>query len=205
MLVRRFLLLLLLACFMVDTLYAMSIREAIPAAVSAIKMKNVDGRMLSLGDIRGKKGTLVLFSCNHCPYVKAWEERIASIGNSYQSKGVGVVAINSNDPAVFAEDSFAEMQQRAKERGFRFPYVVDATSDVARAFGATRTPEVFLFDAAGKLFYHGAIDDNSRHADEVKEHYLRDALEALLANKTIDKPERKFIGCRIKERQGSKP
>ena len=103
---------------------------------------------------------LVVFTCNACPYAKAWEERIVALGNEYRAQGIGAIAINANDPAIVAGDSYDGMQEVAKERNLQFPYVVDAGSQVARAFGATRTPEAFLFDAEGKLVYHGTIDDN---------------------------------------------
>lgn len=168
------------------------------APMKDAKMKNVDGRELSIADVSGERGTLVIFSCNSCPWVKAWEDRIASIGNVYQKKGLGVIVINSNDPKNMAEDSFEIMQTRAKERGFAFPYVVDATSNVARAFGATRTPEVFLFDKNARLVYHGVIDDNAKEARKVEKHYLRDALEALIAGREIPMKETKALGCTIK-------
>ena len=168
------------------------------APMTNVKMKNVDGKEVSIADAVGKNGTLVIFSCNHCPFAKAWEGRIAEIGNAYMDKGVGVIVINSNDPAVQPPDSYDEMQKRAKERSFHFPYVVDATSDVARAFGATRTPECFLFDKGGKLVYWGAIDDNHKDANAVKSHYLRDALDALLAGKPVSVAETKAVGCGIK-------
>jgi peroxiredoxin len=170
------------------------------APKSDVKMKNVDGQDLSIASVAGPKGTLVIFSCNHCPFVKAWEGRIAEIGNTYRGKGVGVIAINSNDPSAYPEDSYDQMQKRAKDRGFEFPYVVDATSEVARAFGASHTPEAFLFDKDGKLVYHGAIDDNSKDASQVESPYLKDALNALLAGNQIVTKETKAIGCGIKFR-----
>jgi peroxiredoxin len=170
------------------------------APMTAVKMKNIDGRELSIADVAGEKGTLVIFSCNHCPYVVAWEPRIAEIGNAYQKKGIGVIVINPNDPKKVPQDGFEAMQKRAQERGFEFPYVVDATSDVARAYGATKTPEVFLFDKDWKLVYHGAIDDNSGNPSKVEAHYLRDALEALISDEEIALPQTKAIGCTIKFR-----
>jgi peroxiredoxin len=164
-----------------------------------VKMKNVSGREISIADIAGKEGTLVIFSCNHCPFVKAWQGRIASVGNAAQAKGVGVIVINSNDPTDYPEDGYAEMQKRSQELGFKFPYVVDATSDVARAFGAARTPEAFLFDKDGKLVYHGAIDD-SKEADQVSKHFLQDAVDAAVAGKAVPVAETKFVGCGIKYR-----
>lgn len=171
-----------------------------PAPKATVRMKNVDGRETSIAEAAGKNGTLVIFSCNACPWVKAWEDRIASLGNAYRARGVGVIAVNSNDPGQVAEDGFEEMQRRAKERGFEFPYVVDATSEVAAAFGATRTPEVFLFDRAGRLVYHGAIDDNAKEPQKVEAHYLRDALEAVLAGRPVPMKETKALGCTIKLR-----
>ena len=160
----------------------------------------VDGTQVSIADVAGEVGTLVIFTCNHCPYVKAWEARIAEIGNIYSAKGFGVIAVNSNDPVAYPADDFETMQQRAEKHGMRFPYVVDATSGVARAFGATRTPEVYLFDAAGALVYHGTIDDNYKYADRVTKPYLRDALDALLVGKKIPLAKTKALGCSIKFR-----
>jgi hypothetical protein len=166
-------------------------------------MKNVDGRELSIQDVAGSQGTLVIFSCNSCPWVKAWEKRIVELGNGYARRGVGVIVINPNDPARSAEDGYESMKQRARQRGMKFAYVVDATSDVARAFGATRTPEAFLFDAEGRLVYHGTIDDNARQPGKVRHRYLRDALEALVAGRPIAVQETKSLGCTIKFRARS--
>ena len=175
----------------------LKIGDKIPMATT--KMKNVDGKDVSIADVAGKNGTLVVFSCNHCPFAKAWETRMVAIGNASAKMGVGAITINSNDPTSYKEDSFEVMQQHAKDNGYQFPYVVDDTSDVARAFGATRTPEAFLFDKDGKLVYHGAIDD-SQDAAKVTKNFLRDALNALVDGKTIPVSETKFIGCSIKYR-----
>jgi peroxiredoxin len=177
--------------------FGLNIGDKAPS--TSVKMKNVDGSEVSIADVTGKEGTLVIFSCNHCPFVKAWQDRIASIGNAAKGKGVGVIVINSNDPASYPEDSFTEMQARAKQLGFTFPYVVDATSGVARSFDATRTPEAFLFDKDGKLVYHGAIDD-SQKVDQVSQHFLQDAIDAATAGKDIPVKETKFVGCGIKYR-----
>ncbi len=182
------------------TAFADDLKLGDKAPMTGTKMKNVDGKQLSIADVTGKNGTLVIFTCNHCPFVKAWEARIAALGNEYSKRGVGVIAINPNDPAVQAPDGYEEMQTRAKERGLQFAYVVDATSDVARAFGATRTPEFFLFDKDGKLVYHGALDDNSKDASKASQHYLKDALEAVLAGKPVEIAETKAVGCTIKFR-----
>lgn len=173
------------------------------APMADLEMKNVDGTMVSIAEAAGPKGTLVLFTCNHCPYVKAWEERMDDLGNAYLAKGIGVIAINPNDPEVQPPDSFEAMQERAKERGRKYPYVVDATSDVARAFGATKTPEAFLFDASGKLVYHGTVDDNVKDAEEVTKRWLADALEAVASGKTPEVRQTKALGCSIKFRAKS--
>lgn len=173
------------------------------APKAAVQMKNVDGRTLSIASVAGAKGTLVLFTCNHCPWVKMWETRIAEVGNAAKAAGIGVIAINSNDPEAYPEDDFAEMQARAKKLGFEFPYVMDATSEMAPAFGATRTPEAFLFDAKGRLVYHGTIDDNAREASAVKEPWLRQAVDAVVAGKKVTTAETKALGCSIKLRSKS--
>jgi len=163
-----------------------------------VKMRNVDGRQLSIADVAGSKGTLVIFSCNHCPWVRAWETRIVELGNTYSTRGIGVIAINANDPSSHAEDGFDAMVLRAKQRNYQFPYVVDSGSTVARAFGAERTPEAFLFDASGKLVYHGTIDDNAEDEGAAKQHFLHDALESVASSKPVDIKETKALGCSIK-------
>lgn len=168
-----------------------------------VAMENVDGKEISIADVKGKNGTLVMFTCNACPWVKAWQERMVALGNAAGEKEIGVIFINSNDPKKNSEDSFEEMKHRAKKLGMKFPYVVDATSDLAVAYGATRTPEAFLFDAEGKLVYHGTIDDNAKKPDEVKATYLGDALNAVAAGEGVEMAETKALGCTIKFRGAS--
>lgn len=176
----------------------LALGSKVPAAVAKTKMKNVDGKTLSIADVTGKSGTLVVFTCNHCPFAKAWEERIVELGNTYAGKGIGVVLVNANDPTMHAEDGLEGMQERAKARGMKFPYVVDGTSAVARAFGASVTPEAFLFDKSGKLAYHGTVDDNHQDASKVQKRFLTDALDAVVAGKPPALPETKSLGCGIK-------
>jgi thiol-disulfide isomerase/thioredoxin len=171
-----------------------------PIPMADVKMKSVDGTEQTFASVKKPAGTLVVFTCNHCPFAKMWETRIVELGNVYAAKGVGVIAVNANDPKVATEDAFDVMQQRAKDRGMQFPYVVDATSNVARAFGATRTPEAFLFDKDGKLVYHGTIDDNGEEPTKVEKPYLKDALEAVVAGREVAVKETKSIGCGIKFR-----
>jgi alkyl hydroperoxide reductase subunit AhpC len=173
------------------------------APMSDTKMKSVDGKDYTITNAAGKKGTLVIFMCNHCPWVKAWESRIVALGNEFVKKGVGVIAINSNDPSAYSEDDYATMQERAKADKITYPYVVDATSNVARAFGASHTPEAFLFDKDGKLVYHGGIDDNAKEPDQVKDKYLQVALMSVVAGKPVAQAETKAMGCGIKYRKSS--
>lgn len=140
----------------------------------------------------------VIFWCNHCPYVQAWEDRLIALQREYAGRGVRLVMISSNDPVAYPDDSFTAMQARAREKAYPFPYLFDETQEVARAFGATRTPEVFLFDRTRTLRYHGAPDDNVEDPAAVTRRYLRDAIEALLAGRdpaTAATPPR---GCTIK-------
>jgi hypothetical protein len=166
-------------------------------------MKTANGKEVSIADVKGAKGTLVVFTCNACPWAKKWESRIVELGNDAGKKGIGMIAINSNDPNVNADDSYAVMQTRAKERGMKFAYAYDATSGIARAFGATRTPEAFLFDASGKLVYHGTIDDNADDAAAVKDAYLANAVNAVAGGKAVPVAETKALGCGIKFRKSS--
>ncbi|MFN3413657.1 MAG: thioredoxin family protein [Thermoanaerobaculum sp.] len=191
----------LLAAMALGPAWALKPGDSLPEAVANVKMKGVDGKEVSLKELMGAKGLLVIFSCNHCPWVKAWQARMVALGNEYSQKGVGVVAVNSNDTTKYPDDDMDHMVAQAKEPGYRFPYVMDATSEVARAFGATRTPEAFLFDAQGKLVYHGAIDDNAEKPQEVKKTYLADALAAVVEGKPVPVAETKALGCSIKFRQ----
>ena len=170
------------------------------APMATTKMKTAAGKDVSIADVKGAKGTLVVFTCNACPYAKKWEERIVKLGNEATKKGIGVIAINANDPAVNATDDYANMVARAKERGMKYAYALDATSDIARAFGATRTPEAFLFDSAGKLVYHGTVDDNCDDASAVKQPWLANAVWAVAGGKPVPVAETKSIGCGIKFR-----
>jgi peroxiredoxin len=170
------------------------------APEAGVQMETTAGSKVSITSVKGAKGTLVVFTCNHCPWAKAWEKRIATIGNAAQKNGFGVVAINPNDPGKQPEDTLDAMKTRAKDLGLAFPYAVDSTSGIAKAFGATKTPEVFLFDATGKLVYTGAVDDNAEKPAEVKQKYLEDALAAVGGGKPVASAETKAIGCGIKWR-----
>lgn len=164
-------------------------------------LKNVDGKMYSLKDIKASKGYVVIFTCNHCPFSKAYEDRIIAIDKKYKSQGFPVVAINPNDPAVNEEDSFEKMKERAKQKKFTFPYLFDEGQKVFPLYGATKTPHVFLLEKTAqgnKVAYIGAIDDNSDNPKEVKEKYLENALDALLKGEKPNPAQTKAIGCSIK-------
>ena len=163
-------------------------------------LPGVDGRNWSLEDFKGKKALVVIFSCNHCPYVIKTEERMIALGNEYQPKGVGFVLICANDIINYPQDSPQNMKKRAEQKGFPFPYLYNEDQKVAHAYCAQVTPHVFLFDSEMKLRYRGAIDDNIDNPNAVKTHYLKDAIEALLAGvpEKIVKPDTRPVGCSIK-------
>lgn len=163
-----------------------------------LKLLDVSGKEVSLSDARGDSGLVVIFSCNTCPWVIAWEGRYVTLTSAYQPKGIHFVAVNSNEAYRNKGDSYADMQAHAKEKGYNFYYTLDKDSKLARAFGATRTPHIFLFDSKGKLVYRGAIDDNAKRPNKVKEAYLADALDAMLTGKSIETASTKAIGCSIK-------
>jgi peroxiredoxin len=162
----------------------------------------VDGRRYSLADYGDADVLVLVQSCNHCPYVQAWEDRMSAIQRDYGEHGVRLVAVSSNDAEAYPEDSFDEMQKRAELRGFTFDYLYDPSQEVARALGAERTPEVFLFDRDRRLRYHGAIDD-SRDEGSVTQHYLRDALDAVLEGRDPPVAETPPVGCTVKWRRAS--
>ncbi len=161
-------------------------------------LTGIDDKKYSLESFKDKKAVVIIFSCNHCPYVQAYEERILKMQNDYATKAVAVIAINSNEDVNYPDDSFENMKKRAAEKNFNFPYLRDEDQSVARAYDATHTPEIFLLDAERKLAFHGKIDDNWQEPDKVQNHYLQDALDELLAGKEISVPETFTIGCTIK-------
>ena len=166
------------------------------------KLKNVDGKMVSMADYKDAKGFIVTFTCNTCPYSVAYEDRIIALHNKYAPKGYPVIAINPNDVAASPKDSYADMQQRAKEKNFPFPYLHDETQEITRTYGATRTPHLYIVqkqpDGKYKVAYIGTIDDNSRDAAKVEKKYAEAALDELVAGKPISQPTTKAIGCTIK-------
>lgn len=170
----------------------------IGSSMPEFDLKGTDGKNYSPHTYNDKKAVVIIFSCNHCPYVQAYEERIISIQKDYEERGVALLAINSNDDTQYEEDSFQNMVKRAKEKSFNFPYLRDEDQSIAKKFDASHTPEIFVFDDKRKLVYHGKIDDNWKEPEKVKSKYLRGTLDELLAGKEISVPETFSIGCTIK-------
>ena len=170
---------------------------ALESPAPSFILPGTDGKSYSLDSFKQFRLLAVIFSCNHCPYVKAYEERIVAIQKEYGPKGVQLVLINSNDAATYPDDSFPEMKKRAASQGYNFPYLRDESQQIARAYGAERTPHIFLFDERRRLRYTGRIDDNWQDSKAVKSRDFRNALEALLAG--AEPPANTpAIGCTIK-------
>jgi peroxiredoxin len=166
----------------------------------SFRLPGVDGQEHALDGYAGAEALVLVQSCNHCPYVQAWEGRMKAIQADYADRGVRLVAVNSNDADRYPEDSFEEMRRRAEQEGFNFDYLHDVDQSVVRALGAQRTPEVFVFDRDRRLAYHGAIDD-SRDERAVGSHYLRDALDAVLDGRAPAVADTPPSGCTVKWRQ----
>ncbi|OCK51463.1 redoxin [Chryseobacterium sp. CBo1] len=165
------------------------------------KLKNTDGKMVSLSDFKKAKGFIVVFTCNHCPYAKKYEDRIVALDKKYKSQGYPVIAINPNDPNVQPEDSYQKMIERAKEKGFTFPYLVDEGQKIYPQYGATKTPHVFVLQKEGSkniVKYIGAIDNNYEDPNDVSERYAEDTVDALLKNESVKMTKTVAIGCTIK-------
>lgn len=170
-------------------------------AVADFKLKNIDGKMVSLKDFNSAKGFVIIFVSNHCPFSKSYEDRILGIDRKYAALGFPVIAINPNDPEAYEEDSFANMQTRAKEKGYTFPYLTDNTQAVTKLFGSIRTPQAFVLKKENgqvTVQYIGAIDNNAQDPFNVTKHYVTDALNNLLLNKPVVTTTTKAIGCAIK-------
>lgn len=168
------------------------------APMQSTKMQSTNGEMISLSDAKAANGLLVMFTCNTCPFVMAWEDRYASIQQMAKKNNIGIVLVNSNEGKRDNDDSFDEMKKHAKLQGFTAPYLVDKDSKLANAFGAATTPHIYLFDKSMKLAYVGAIDDNYKSASEADKHYLKDAMNNLIAGKAINPNKTKALGCSIK-------
>ena len=176
---------------------------ALGTRAPSFSLPGVDGRTHSLDDYADAPALAVVWSCNHCPYVQAWEDRMMAVQRDYADRGFRLVAVNSNDTQRYPADSFEAMEQRARERGFNFDYLFDEDQSAARAYGPERTPEVFLLDRDRRLVYHGAIDD-SYDEESVSRHHLREALDALLAGQEPPVAETPAVGCSVKWRPNAR-
>jgi len=174
----------------------LAIGSSIPSPES--KMKDISGKEIAFKDAMKKNGLLVMFSCNTCPVVKKYQSRTLETGKFALDNEIGVIVLNSNEATRDEGDSFDDMKQYAKEQGYNFNYVLDKNSVMADAFGATRTPELFLFDKSGKLVYHGAIDDNPNGPDKVTRQHAQLAMQEMVAGKTVSTSTTRFTGCSIK-------
>ncbi|MFT4546029.1 MAG: peroxiredoxin [Bacteroidia bacterium] len=169
------------------------------APQSDLKMTGINGAAITLADAKMENGLCVIFSCNTCPYVIAWEDRYNELYKECANSGVGLVVVNSNEAKREGADSIDEMKKHAKEKGYLdFAYLVDENHALADAFGATKTPDVFLFNRDMELVYKGAIDDNMKDKSDVAEPYLKNAVSAMVAGKEINPNATKAIGCSIK-------
>lgn len=189
---------LLLALTMVAALPVAALDIGAPIPLPSHAVGDTEGTSRTVQGVAGERGTLVFFICVHCPWVKRWNQRISELGAFAKASGIGVIALNANDPGRVPQDGVQGMREQAKAQGFEFPYAVDTGSTLARAYGAQRTPEAFLFDAGGKLAYHGTIDDNAADPGAVSEHFLRDAIAAVTLGQKPAITEAKALGCSIK-------
>lgn len=165
-------------------------------------LKGTDGKTHAFDDMKGTKATAVVFTCNACPFAKAYEDRLITLARQYADRGVRFIAINANDPKIVPQDGFDEMVTRAKEKSLPYPYLLDDTQEIAKAYGAQVTPHVFLFDSEGIIRYRGRVDDSAKEA-EVKSSDLKNALEAVLAGKPVPEPATKAFGCGVKWRKSA--
>ncbi|HZM04389.1 MAG TPA: thioredoxin family protein [Candidatus Saccharimonadales bacterium] len=180
----------------------------LPLGTSApdFQLPDPDGKMVSLADFKAAPALLVLFICNHCPYVKHIRGALASLARDYQPRGVAIVAINANDANNYPEDSPAKMKTEAQSSGYIFPYLFDETQNVAKAYRAACTPDIFLFDAQRKLAYRGQFDGSRPgNGQPVTGKDLRAALDAMLRGQPVPEPQKASVGCNIKWKSGSAP
>jgi len=172
----------------------------------AFALPDTDGRTVSLEDRADAAGYLVMFICNHCPYVKHVADELARLGREYEEKGIAIFAISSNDVANYPDDSPEKMKEEKAQRGYTFPYLYDATQQVAKAYRAACTPDFFLFDAARRLVYRGQLDDSRPKTDmPVTGRDLRAAMDALLLRQPVPAEQRPSLGCNIKWKPGQEP
>jgi peroxiredoxin len=186
------------------TLLSMSFLTEKEKTVRDFKLKNVDGKFVSLKNYPDAKGFIVVFTCNHCPFAKLYPPRLNALNQKYAQLGVPLIAISATDTITYEEDTYPRMVEKAQTEGFDFPYLFDGTQKVAKNFNAQKTPHAFvLWKVKGKwvVKYSGAIDDNGAEPEKVGKQYIADAVDALLAGKPVVERETKSIGCQIIFRQ----
>lgn len=178
---------------------ALNIGDKAPATEQEVT--DTSGRTLTLANTSGENGLLVLFTCNTCPWVTKWEDRYNSLADLARSNNIGVIALNPNERIRDRGESMGDMKKRAQKQEYSFPYALDKNHIIADAFGATRTPEIFLFDNNMNLVYHGAIDDNADDLNAVEANYAVEAINALVNGEEISQKETKSLGCTIKRNE----
>ena len=186
--------------------YAFAGGYKIGDTVRDFSLKNVDGKMVSMKDMKNAQGFIIVFTCNHCPFSKAYEQRLVELDKKYSSKNYPVIAINPNDVNIAPDDSYDNMIKNAAEKGFTFPYLYDESQEIASSYGATRTPHVYILQKKDNKFivkYIGAIDNNTEEADKADKKYVEEAVDALISQKVVPTPETKAIGCTIKWRKSA--
>ena len=183
-----------------------STRRELGVVAPGFALPDYDGRIVALDDFPGARGLLVVFWSNHCPYVKHIKKAFAEFAREYQGKGLAIVAINANDADAYPDDSPEQMKADAEKLGFTFDYLIDETQNVARAYDAACTPDIFLFNKERKLVYRGQLDDSRPGNDKpVTGKDLRAAIDAVLADKPVTKEQRPATGCNIKWKPGNEP
>lgn len=168
--------------------------------IDNFSLKNVDGKIVSLSDYPEAKGFIIIFTCNHCPFAKLYPDRLNKLNDTYKKQGIPLIAISSMDTISYEEDSYIQMIQKAKKENFQFPYLYDADQSIAKLFGAQKTPHAFVIwrnDNHFEIKYSGAIDDNGMHPKQVKNEYIRLAVDELLQGKSVAINETFTIGCQI--------
>ncbi|GHB52960.1 thioredoxin family protein [Persicitalea jodogahamensis] len=169
--------------------------------VADFQLRSVDGRSVSLRDFDNQKGVIVIFTCNHCPFSKAYEDRIGALNGKFAGQGYPVIAINPSDPKSYEDDNFEKLKEHVSAKGHAYPYLVDDSQTVARAFGANRTPQAYVLQNNGGKFtvrYIGTLDDNPQDPGSVRKHYVDDAVSNLLAGRPVTTTTTRAIGCAIK-------
>ncbi len=179
-----------------QTAQPLDVGAALPLADRS--MQNANGSATTFGQVMGDQGLAVIFWSNTCPWVAKYDERVRDLAEEYEAAGIGFVIVNANDPGAYPEENFATMQQRVSSNGYDFPYVVDEGSEAAKAFGASRTPQIFLFDTSNALVYEGTVDDSPSDPSGVEEEFFRDAMNQLIAGTEITVQKTNAFGCTIK-------